>query len=54
MSQNGSIRLKRSSVEGKAPTTENLELGEIAINTYDGKMFIKSQKGETESLVPIN
>lgn len=35
------IKLKRSSVAGKVPTTEQLDLGEVAINTHDGKMFFK-------------
>ena len=39
------IRLKRSSVQGKIPTVSDLNLGEIAINTYDGKLFIKSDDG---------
>ena len=32
------IKLKRSSVSGNTPSTSDLELGEVAINTYDGKM----------------
>ena len=39
MSQN--IRLKRSAVPGRVPTTDQLELGEIALNTYDGKLYLK-------------
>jgi hypothetical protein len=39
------IKLKRSSVQGKVPTTSDLDLGEIAINTHDGKIFIKSDDG---------
>jgi hypothetical protein len=35
------IKLKRSAVPGKVPTTGQLELGEVAINTHDGKMFFK-------------
>lgn len=35
------IVLKRSNVQGKIPTTEQLNLGEAAINTRDGKMFVK-------------
>ena len=35
------VKLRRSSVPGKVPTIEQLDLGEVAINTYDGKMFIK-------------
>ena len=33
------IKVKRSSVLGKAPTTSDIEVGEIAINTRDSKMF---------------
>jgi hypothetical protein len=35
------IKLKRSNQTGNAPTETQLELGEVAINTKDGKMFIK-------------
>ena len=35
------IRVKRSTVQGKIPTIEQLGLGEIAINHYDGKVFIR-------------
>lgn len=47
------IKLKRSSVSGRLPTTSDLELGEVAINTYDGKMYIKKNVGGTESIVEI-
>lgn len=33
------VKIKRSAVQGKAPTTSTLETGEIAINTRDGKIF---------------
>ena len=33
------IKVKRSSVLGKAPTTSDIAVGEIAINTRDSKMF---------------
>ena len=39
------IKLKRSAVSGNTPSTSDLELGEIAINTYDGKVFIKKDDG---------
>jgi len=35
------IRLKRSSVEGSVPTTGELATGELAINVYDGKVFLR-------------
>jgi len=39
------IILKRSSQADKVPTTSQLALGEIAINTFDGKVYIKSDSG---------
>ena len=35
------IKLRRSAIPGKKPTIEQLNLGEIAINTNDGKMYFK-------------
>lgn len=46
------IQLKRSAVPAKTPTTSDLALGEIGINTYDGKMYIKKDNG-TPSVVQI-
>jgi hypothetical protein len=46
------VRLKRSAVQGRTPTTSDLALGEIALNTYDGKLFIKKNDG-TDSIVEI-
>jgi len=39
------IKLKRSATQGKVPSTGNLSLGEIAINTYDGRVFLKKNDG---------
>jgi hypothetical protein len=46
------IILKRSSTPGKAPTVSQLDLGEIAINTHDGRLYIKKNDG-TESVVEV-
>jgi hypothetical protein len=46
------IILKRSSTPGKVPTTAQLALGEIGINTYDGLIYIKKDDGAT-SVVQI-
>ena len=35
------IRLKRSTTAGSVPTTSDLSIGEIAINVYDGKVFLR-------------
>ena len=34
------VKLRRSSVSGQKPTNDNLQLGEIALNTTDGKAFM--------------
>ena len=39
------IRLKRSSLAGKVPATSDLALGEIAVNTTDGKLYLKKSDG---------
>jgi hypothetical protein len=44
-----SIILKRSATSGKVPTTSSLSVGELAINTYDGKVFLK-KSGSSESI----
>jgi len=46
------IKLKRSAVAGKAPTTSDLDLGELGLNTYDGKLYAKKDDG-TASIVEI-
>ena len=46
------FQLKRSSVQGRVPTTSQLALGEIGINTYDGKLYIKKDDG-TASIVEV-
>ncbi len=43
------IVLKRSALPGKVPDTGSLNLGEIAINTYDGKVYLK-RSGLIESI----
>lgn len=47
-----SILLKRSGVAGSVPTTASLQVGEIALNTYDGKAFLH-KSGSTNEVVEI-
>jgi hypothetical protein len=47
-----SIILKRSSLPGKVPDTGSLNTGELAINTYDGKVFIK-RSGNVDSIQTV-
>ena len=46
------IKLKRSSTGGAVPSTSSLSLGEVAINTYDGKMYIKQNDG-SDAIVEV-
>jgi len=46
------VQLKRSSVANKVPTTSDLALGELALNTYDGRLFFKKDPG-TASIVTV-
>ena len=50
------IKLRRSAVPGRVPTTSQLELGEIAINTADGKLYFKRYDpgSNTESIVDMS
>lgn len=46
------ILLKRSGVAGSRPTTGSLVVGELAINTYDGNVFLH-KSGSVESIEQI-
>ena len=39
------IRIRRSATPNKVPNTTQLELGELAINTYDGKLYLEQDQG---------
>jgi len=42
---------KRSSVANNVPTTSDLDLGELAINTYDGNIFLKRNQDGLEEIL---
>jgi len=44
------IILKRNLVSGNVPTTSSLALGELAVNTADGKLFLKKSSSLGESI----
>lgn len=44
------ILMKRSSVADKAPTSSDLLLGELAVNTNDGKLFFKKEDNSIVTL----
>lgn len=47
------LQHKRSSTSGVSPSVNSLALGEIAINTTDGHLYIKKNVGGTESIVRL-
>lgn len=48
------IKIKRSAVEGKIPTADQLPLGEVALNTYDGKFFASKNVGIGTTVFVVN
>ena len=48
-----SIKSKRSAIPGRVPTIDQLQLGELALNTYDGRLFLKKSAGGVESIVTL-
>ena len=49
------LQLKRSAVVGKIPNTASLDLGELAINTIDGKIYFKQQDtGSTQRILELS
>ena len=53
---NPNIRIKRSAVPGKRPSNSQMELGELALNTNDGRIFTKQENvgiGTTVTLLNV-
>jgi len=46
------VQLKRSALSGKVPGTGSLNLGELALNTYDGKIFFR-RSGSTDTVQEV-
>ena len=53
MARNSNIKLRRSATFGAIPTTSNLDLGELALNTYDGKLYMKTTESSLDSIVQV-
>jgi hypothetical protein len=53
---NPNIRIKRSAIPGKRPSNSQMELGELALNTNDGRLFTKKENvgiGTTVTLLNV-
>lgn len=44
---------KKSSVAGKSPLVGQLQYGELALNTYDGVIYLKRNQGVDDELMTI-
>ena len=53
MARQTNIKLRRSATAGAIPTTSNLDLGEIALNTYDGKAYMKTTESSLDSVIQL-
>ena len=47
------LKLRRSAVQGKIPETSSLDLGELAINTYEGQLFLKKSGSQGEIVTVV-
>ena len=47
------IKLKRSAVVGKTPQTSSLELGELGINTTDGKIYFHRSSSSDDTVQTV-
>ena len=47
------ITLRRTATPGKIPSTADMQLGELAINTYDGKVYLKKNVNGAETIVTL-
>jgi hypothetical protein len=47
------LKLRRSAVPGRVPSTSSIDFGEIALNTYDGLAFIKRSGSLGEEVVTL-
>ena len=47
------IRFKRSDIPGKVPSLDSIDLGELALNTADGKLFTKQEIKQPDGFAAI-
>ena len=53
MARNTNIKIRRSATANAIPSTGNLDLGELALNTYDGKLYLKTTEGSLDSVIQV-
>jgi len=53
MTRESLIRIRESATPGKIPLIEQLELAELAANTYDGRLYLKQETEDFERIITI-
>ena len=53
MARKTNIQIRRSATQNAIPTTSNLDLGELALNTNDGKLYMKTTEGSLSSVIQV-
>lgn len=53
MARNVDIKLRRSAVPGRVPLVDQLNLGELAVNTADGKLYLKRAYDGVEQVIEV-
>jgi len=48
------IKIKRSAVPGKLPSISDLNLGELALNTYEGHLYTTKNVGAGNTVIVVN
>jgi len=47
------IRIRRSATPNKVPETSQLQLGELAINTFDGKLYLEQDQTSASGIATV-
>jgi hypothetical protein len=47
------LKLRRSAIPNAKPTVSQIEFGEVAMNTYDGKMFMRKSSSFGDEVVEV-
>ena len=47
------IRIRRSATPNKVPLTSQLQLGELAINTFDGKLYLEKDQTSSSGIATV-
>jgi len=47
------LKLRRSNIQGNIPSVSQIDFGELALNTYDGKIFMRKSGSNGNEVIEI-